>query len=56
MKESQKKAIYKWRATHRDQYNKSQRDARKKNPERYREYQIRYWQKKLESMKESEVN
>lgn len=45
--EAQKRAIQKWRLAHRESYNAYQREKRKKNPERYKQYQINYWKRKL---------
>ena len=51
--EAQKRANRKWRLAHRESYNASQRMLRKKNPERYKQYQINYWKRKLALMEES---
>lgn len=55
MTDSRRQANAKWRASHREKYNAYHRNLRAKNPERYKEYQVRYWKKKIDSMKESEV-
>lgn len=56
MTENKRRANAKWRASHRAQYNAYHRQLRAKNPERYRQYQINYWKKKLSNTYKEEVN
>ena len=47
MTEQRKEYLRRWRAKNKERINAMHRELRAKNKERYKQYQIKYWRKRL---------